>query len=384
MGGPLARPAEVPWKVDPGRPRIGLRAIAALAAAIVLAGCVTTTPPGPSPSQVSPFPSPRSAPSQAPELTPVPTAAINPADFTPSVIAFFDSNHGLAGGAIGAGDAPSGAIATTTDGGVTWTIRDGVPSPVSELAITGNEAWALIPCAENQAGTCGTMLHSADAGQTWDLFPTSGPVVPGAGAMSFVDASTGWAVGAAPDPNGTTGGMGHNRLLQTSDGGRTWTAGPIPCGPDWPDLVTVTFVDRQHGWAVCTGAGSGTMAPTQVLETMDGGASWTTRSSASSFGGPVRLVGRPPSGPVDGAEFTRAGLGVLWQGRSGTERTRDGGQTWTASGPARAEEEFVSSMSFVSEKTGFAVYSSTEMQAIVLGATDDGGDHWRIVQSWAR
>jgi photosystem II stability/assembly factor-like uncharacterized protein len=365
--------------MDPDRPRIGLRAIAALAAAIVLAGCATPTSPSTSPSPSSPPPS-----SPAPELTSVPTAPTNPADFTPSVIAFFDSNHGLAGGAIGAGDAPSGAIASTTDGGKTWTIREGVPSPVSELTIAANEAWALIPCAENQAGSCGTILHSADAGQTWDLFPTSGPVVPGAGAMSFVDTSTGWAVGAAPDPNGTTGGLGRNRLLQTSDGGRTWTADPIPCGSDWQDLVSVRFVDPRHGWAVCTGGGSGMMAPTQVLETLDGGASWTTRSSASSFGGPVQLVGRPPSGPVVGAEFTKGGLGVLWEGRSGTERTRDGGRTWTASGPARAEEEFVSSMSFVPEKTGFAVYSSTEMQAIVLGTTDDGGDHWRIVQSWAR
>jgi photosystem II stability/assembly factor-like uncharacterized protein len=384
MGGPVARPGEVLWNVDPGRPRIGLCAVAALAVAIVLAGCAATPPPSASPSPSSRPPSLPPSSSPAPELTPVPTAAIDPADFTPSVIAFFDSDHGLAGGTVGAGDAASGAIASTTDGGATWTIRDGVTSPVSELAIAGNEAWALIPCAQDQAGSCGTILHSADAGQTWDLFPTSGPVVPGAGAMSFVDASTGWAVGAAPDPNGTTGGLGHNRLLQTSDGGRTWTAGPVPCGPDWQDLMSVQFVDARHGWAVCTGGGSGTMAPTQVLETLDGGATWSTRSSASSFGGPVRLVGRPPSGPVVGAEFTKGGLGVVWQGRSGTERSRDGGRTWSASGPARAEEEFVSSMSFVSEKTGFAVYSSTEKQAIVLGATDDGGDHWRIVQSWPR
>jgi hypothetical protein len=39
-------------------------------------------------------------------------------------------------------------------------------------------------------------------------------------------------------------------------------------------------------------------------------------------------------------------------------------------------------MWFVSDKTGFAVYSSTELQALVLGATDDGGAHWRIVRSW--
>jgi photosystem II stability/assembly factor-like uncharacterized protein len=72
----------------------------------------------------------------------------------------------------------------------------------------------------------------------------------------------------------------------------------------------------------------------------------------------------------------------VWQGRSGTQRSVDGGATWDFAPPGRSEEEFVSSMSFISEAEGFAVYSSTERQALVLGATNDGGDHWRIVQTW--
>ncbi|HJN12856.1 MAG TPA: YCF48-related protein [Pirellulaceae bacterium] len=59
------------------------------------------------------------------------------------------------------------------------------------------------------AGAPGTsVLHSADAGQSWELFDT-GQRMPLA-ALSFVDAQHGWAVGAM----GTT--------LVTQDGGRTW------------------------------------------------------------------------------------------------------------------------------------------------------------------
>ena len=281
------------------------------------------------------------------------------------------------------------AIATTADGGVSWTIRtrfpgpgSDFPAPISDLAIVGHEAWAYFACPENVGTSCSGLLHSADAGETWDVLPSTGAIISAFGTISFADSSTGWGVGVARDANGTTGGFGRNRLLKTSDGGQTWSAGPIPCGADWQDLVSVQFVDIRRGWAVCTGEGSGTMAPTQVLETVDGGASWTSRSSASSFAGPVRLVGRPPGGPVGGAFFTPGGLGWVWQGRSGTERSRDGGKTWATSGPARAEEEFVSSMWFASETEGFAVYSSTQLQALVLGATVDGGDHWRIVQAW--
>jgi photosystem II stability/assembly factor-like uncharacterized protein len=361
------------------RPWRGVLAGSAFALAAIVASCTTQTPPSvlPSPPIASPIPTPTSVA----ELTPVPTAPADPATFRPAVVAFRDSAHGLAGGSLGTDQALGGAVASTSDGGATWTIQRRFPTSVGDLAIVGREAWALIPCPEVPAPTCGDLFHSTDDGRSWDLLPSVGEVPVGP-PMSFVSATTGWAVGTALDSGGTLPGLGRNRLLQTSDGGRTWSAGPIPCGPDWTDLVSTRFVDGRHGWAVCSGEGSGTMAPTEVLETRDGGTTWTTRSSASSFGGPVRLVGRPPGGPVGGAFFTRGGRGWVWQGRSGTERSLDGGTTWAASGPARAEEEFVSSMWFVSDKTGFAVYSSTELQSLVLGVTDDGGGHWRTVKSW--
>lgn len=320
--------------------------------------------------------------SAAPELTSVPSDAFEAGPFAPSVIAFLDRDHGLAGGQIGPGDTAKGAIAVTLDGGVTWAITPPVPRVATAITAVGHHAWALTSCPNEPEAGCGALLHSADAGETWDVLATTGEVRPIGGTLSFVDATTGWAVGSERSGGDTVPGLGRNQLLTTTDGGSTWSAGPIPCGQDWPDLVAIQFVDPERGWAVCSGQGSGTMAPTQVLETRDGGGTWHERSSAANFGGPARLVGRPPSGPVAGAFFTAGGHGWVWQARSGTQRSLDGGETWDFAPPGRSEEDFVSSMSFISETEGFAMYSSTQRQALVLGATEDGGDHWRVVQSW--
>src|SRR6266516_693469 len=57
--------------------------------------------------------------------------------------------------------------------------------------------------------------------------------------VSFVDESSGWAAGGTPDEKAF--------VVQTKDGGRTWSALP-------PPTASVTsgdelrFVDAQHGW----------------------------------------------------------------------------------------------------------------------------------------
>ena len=70
-------------------------------------------------------------------------------------------------------------------------------------------------------------------------------------AVSFVDARTGWTVGA--------GGA----IFATTNGGRTWRA---LSSPTTADLYDVKFFDALEGWAV--GAGG------TVIHTTDGGATW--------------------------------------------------------------------------------------------------------------
>ena len=105
-----------------------------------------------------------------------------------------------------AGD--GGLIAMTGDRGQTW---QGPPSaPPPELAsqfdwkaicVRGTKAWI--------AGSPGTrVLHSPDAGRAWHAFPT-GQTLP-ISALTMVDDAQGWAVGAL------------GSILHTADGGQTW------------------------------------------------------------------------------------------------------------------------------------------------------------------
>ncbi len=101
-----------------------------------------------------------------------------------------------------------GLVMQTTDAGLTW------QNPVSELpqGVKDFFDFGALSILENHvwiAGSPGTViLHSADAGATWELQHTDQRLP--LHAMTFVDPDRGWAVGAL----GT--------ILATRDGGRTW------------------------------------------------------------------------------------------------------------------------------------------------------------------
>ena len=72
--------------------------------------------------------------------------------------------------------------------------------------------------------------------------------------------------------------------MATSDGGSTWTAQPEGQLGATASLVSVSFPDATHGWAVGTSGG----VPT-VYSTSNGGASWSPKS------GPLDDVWSAPS-----------------------------------------------------------------------------------------
>lgn len=119
--------------------------------------------------------------------------------------------------------------------------------------------------------------------------PAGGPVPRGFAPMSvtFIDRSTGWALGG-------------RTIARTTDGGRSWRALPAPAA----DLTGLRFADRRHGFAY-----GATLHATQ-----DGGATWATVGVpgrvvdlavaagrvwvASSAVGRVRLLTGGLSGPL--------------------------------------------------------------------------------------
>jgi photosystem II stability/assembly factor-like uncharacterized protein len=150
-------------------------------------------------------------------------------------------------------------------------------------------------------GARGMVLLSDDDGRNWRQAQNV-PVRTTLNAVTFVGASTGWAVGH------------DGAILATSDGGENWTLQRFDTSTDRP-LFSVKFLDAKRGVAV--GLWS------LVLTTSDGGATWNT----------VQL---PP--PLNGGKADRNllrvfadvnGLLFVAAERGTVLRSKDGGATWT-------------------------------------------------------
>ncbi len=279
-------------------------------------------------------------------------------------VALGDLGSGLACGV-------DGRTYRTTDGGTSWTLVHGGSATTSRLVMDvcrqgANLVWA--------ACTDSTILRSTDGGSSWTEI-TAGLAQINYRALDFFDDQNGFAVGKRQGFYPTTawtsdGGLNWNAtywsgmydivdvdaldaqtaiacttsgIWRTTNHGVGWTT--IPTAPYY-DLFAADFIDAQHGWAVGY----------DVLETIDGGLSWTHRAASAVA---LRDV-----------SFADASDG--WAvGDSGTIRhTGDGGQTWStqAAGLTNASVSMVSAVSplvvWVAGTGGF------------VARTLDGGTNW--------
>jgi photosystem II stability/assembly factor-like uncharacterized protein len=104
------------------------------------------------------------------------------------------------------------------DGGVSWLLRStSVGAPVADDFLDADHGW-LVTAADGAAG--GTDLFATDdGGTTWTrvgAFPYTGL------SLDFVTTTLAWAAGDLGQQDG-----GPAYLVQTGDGGRTWT-GVVP------------------------------------------------------------------------------------------------------------------------------------------------------------
>lgn len=182
-------------------------------------------------------------------------------------------------------------------------------------------------------GAFGTIVSTVDGGTTWrsQSSHTTEPLF----SVDFVDAPHGWTVGRS------------GLILATTDGGRTWKR--QNAGSD-RHLFSVDFVDRQFGCAV---GDWGT-----ILVTSDGGATWRqSRLDRDVILNSVSMLDRSRgwiAGEAGVVLATEDG-GVTWQDRdSGVQKTLFG-------------------LRFVDERRGWAV----GLDGLIL-RTEDAGRSWQV------
>jgi photosystem II stability/assembly factor-like uncharacterized protein len=197
-------------------------------------------------------------------------------------------------------------------------------------------------------GASGTIRKTTDGGLTWQT-QSSGTTFE-LHDVHFVNSQTGWVVGASFSSSNPQA-----PILKTTDGGVTWISQSTPAAHR---LWSVHFVNDQTGWAV----GIDRDLKGVIIKTADGGATWNVQKSGVSSNETYQSV-----------YFVDAQTGWVVGRNSGSPdiilQTTDGGVTWN---PQTATTNAgLNSVQFVDTQTGWAVGGS----GVVLRTTD-GGTTW--------
>jgi photosystem II stability/assembly factor-like uncharacterized protein len=292
----------------------------------------------------------------------------------PVSIAFWDATHGVTAAAVYGPTSFGGQLSVTRDGGRTWEIvwRGRQVGYVATVPRT-TEAWAQVYSSSRCPECRSLLLHTRDAGRTWQR---AGSAPSSFFRPSFPTSRVGFVMGSRQANAGP--------LLKTTDHGNTWRRIGNPCRHGWGGYAwaaSVSFASVKHGWLVCTGQPGAGNQSKAVYETVDGGKRWRRIVNVYFEPRGVRDGGLARYGYLHGIGFDRSGRGLLWQDRTASYLTSDGGRSWRPISATRAERIGMSGW-FVSKRVAFLLVQAEERYELLK--TGDGGRTWRLVRVWSR
>jgi photosystem II stability/assembly factor-like uncharacterized protein len=199
------------------------------------------------------------------------------------------------------------------------------------------------------AGDSGVIVNTRDGGRTWTAGMISFPV--NLKSLFFHNRREGWAAGNA---------QGAGAILRTEDGGGNWRLQSKIEGFELSGLHDVWFADERHGWAVGEAQQSGVIQGI-ILATQDGGAHWQPQ-----------YLAKERSTVLSAVRFadTRRGWVV---GHNVILYTQDGGQQWREQ--RYAEGEYFFDVDVLNSTDAWVVGSDGK-----LLSTPDGGRTWQARQ----
>ena len=215
-------------------------------------------------------------------------------------------------------------ILRSSDEGASWQTMYSGQRYLSSLSCSGpNNVWAA---AGGVSGNS-TLVRTTDGGATWTQLP-SPTGTSFTRAIAFVDALHGWAVGDCW------------AVYATSDGGLSWSPQTLPAGDPAAGLAAVDFVDSTHG----TVAGRG-----RILQTDDGGLTWT-QVVKTPYGGIYACANWDSTDAICVGQY-----GLIMSSRSGVW-SRQGGAPLDLSKLAAADENHIWGL----DSEGSKIFASTD------------------------
>lgn len=199
-----------------------------------------------------------------------------------------------------AGD--GGYLASTTDGGKSWTKYPlNTTEDINEIYFRNDDNGYLV------AGR--KMFITRDAGRTWQDIRISrigefGAATPEFLSIRFSDKKRGYVIGSVFRHVGDDDVVVDSLLMRTEDGGETWRRISLPTKKE---LFHLDFNGNSHGWIVG--------ADGLILATTDEGLTWTIQSSGVSRA-------------LFNIDFRDDDNGYAVGGGGTILRTTDGGSVW--------------------------------------------------------
>lgn len=270
-----------------------------------------------------------------------------------------------------------GSLEATADGGETFARRTGIPGTSASSgggSMAGTDihffsASAGIAVVSNPSSGASAAYRTPDGGVSW--IPVALPAGARVTSLRFLDEHNGYAIGP-----GT--------LLRTTDGGEKWEAEPIAAGNSFNSIDCSSATN-----CLLTVTGGN-----QLIETSDGGATDTVKTTSSSLiyaaayanaqqivavgeSGATVLSGdggatfTPASADI-GGEYTRLRLGpagtIVAPGSHGDLAiSRNGGQTWEVIATQTSQE--LTDVAFGTPSLGYALDAGGGLQRTLNGGT---------------
>jgi photosystem II stability/assembly factor-like uncharacterized protein len=261
-----------------------------------------------------------------------------------------------------------GNILKTTDGGSSWSVQHSAPGVYLRC----------VGFANANVGWVGTLtrtrrlFHTTDGGNSWSVvspLPASAQVA--VCGLSVVNERVVYASGSnrPTDPP---------RMMKTTDGGQTWTAWDMAAHASI--LIDTFFTDELHGWVV--GGKADILNPTTrdrikpvVLQTSDGGVTWTNRLAGQAATFPFGEWGWK-------IQFLTTNVGFISLENlsiGAILKTTDGGASWTRLPVNDAQHNAnLEGIGFIDEDRGWVGgWGSADFQKGFSSATTDSGKNWQ-------
>jgi photosystem II stability/assembly factor-like uncharacterized protein len=227
--------------------------------------------------------------------------------------------------AVGSDAAGSGLVLTTSDGGATWSQASAPANAVRITTVTCEGIGSCIAIATN--GTALWSSRSTDFGATWQQAGNLPASFLGATGLECDADETCLVAGYVP----TGAGHGTGALALSLDGGQTWASATVPSGVGLLNSVACsTATTCLAGGTASTSISDVVPAKGQLLQSVDGGHTWTAATVP-----PVDDA----YGLACPDALQCVMVGTTWTGNpavgaGAVAQSHDGGQTFTPSSSA--------------------------------------------------